>query len=142
MEEKKAAAVQFIKTHPADVARFQFHRFMETWTGYRDPFADIWSTGIPLLRAELLMNYSLTMFTFLGLLLAYRRIRSLSLPLLNAIVFFPIVYYVCHTGARYRHPIDPLLAILSAYAIVFCATVIREWTLSAFARTAHHFPKH
>jgi 4-amino-4-deoxy-L-arabinose transferase-like glycosyltransferase len=135
MEEKRAAAVQFIKTHPADTARFQFHRFMETWTGYRDPFADIWATKIPLLRAELLMNYTLTMFTFLGLLFAYRRIGALSLPLLNAVVFFPIVYYVCHTGARYRHPIDPLLAILSGYAVVSCAAVLYEWKCSAFAKT-------
>jgi 4-amino-4-deoxy-L-arabinose transferase-like glycosyltransferase len=134
MEERKAAAVQFIKTHPSDVARFQFHRFMETWTGYRDSFADIWSTGIPLLRAELLMNYSLTMFAFLGSLFAYRRSHSLPLPLLNTIFFFPIVYYVCHTGPRYRHPIDPLLAILSAYAIVSCAALMREWAPSALAR--------
>ena len=127
MEQKKTAAIQFIRTHPAEAARFQFHRFMETWTGYRDPFADIWSTGIPLLRAELLMNYSLTSFTFLGLLLAYRRIRALSLPLLNAIVFFPAVYYLCHTGERYRHPIDPVLAILSGYAIVSCVVVMLGW---------------
>ena len=128
MEQKKAAAIQFIKAHPTDAVRFQFHRFMETWTGYRDPFADIWSTGIPLLRAQLLMNYSLTSFTFLGLLLAYRRIRALSLPLLNTIVFFPVVYYLCHTGERYRHPIDPVLAILSGYAVVSCAAVMLEWT--------------
>jgi 4-amino-4-deoxy-L-arabinose transferase-like glycosyltransferase len=131
MEEKKAAALQFIRTHPADVARFQFHRFLETWTGHSDSFADIWATRSPQLRADLLMNYSLCLLTFFGMLLAHRRMALLSLPLLNALVFFPMVYYVCHTTARYRHPIDPLLAILSAYAIVSCVRAVAKWTESA-----------
>lgn len=126
MQEKKAAAIEFMRSHPADVMRFQFHRFMETWTGHGDSFADIWAMRIPLLRADLLMNYTLTIFTFLGLFLAHRKMPLQSLPLLNVIVFFPIVYYVCHTTARYRHPIDPLLAILSAYAVVCCTQTIAE----------------
>jgi 4-amino-4-deoxy-L-arabinose transferase-like glycosyltransferase len=130
-EQKKVAAIDFIRTHPSDAARFQFHRFMETWTGHSDSFADIWAMHSPVLRADLLMNYGLAIATFTGLLLAYRRTRILSLPLLNVIVFFPIVYYVCHTTPRYRHPIDPILAVLSAYAVVSCARAIIEWMQSA-----------
>ena len=130
MHEKEQAAVQFIKTHPADVLRFQFHRFMETWTGNSDSFADIWSTHKPLLRAQLLLNYTLTIFAFLGLLFAHRKGPRLSLPLLNVVVVFPIVYYLCHTTARYRHPIDPVLAILSAYAVAHCARAIPRWAKS------------
>jgi len=134
MEDKRNAAVQFIRTHPADVARFQFHRFLETWTGHSDSFVDIWRTRNPQLRAELLMNYALCLFTFLGLLLAHRKMPLLSLPVLNAMLFFPIVYYVCHTSPRYRHPIDPLLAILAAYAAVSCGRFISEWPRSAAAK--------
>lgn len=135
--EKRAAAVAFIKSHPTDVARFQFHRFLETWTGHSDSFADIWAMRRLSLRADLLMNYSLTILTFAGLLLAYRRMRLLSLPLLNVIVFFPIVYYVCHTTARYRHPMDPVLATLSAYAIVWLVQFCCKWeSRAADAKTA------
>jgi len=135
-EEKKAAAVQFIKTHPADVARFQFHRFMETWTGNSDSFADIWAMRIFTLRCELLMNYGLALFTLIGMLIAHRKMRLLSLPLLNVIVFFPLVYYLCHTTPRYRHPMDPVLALLSAYALVCGAREIIAWTKDASHKKA------
>jgi len=126
MEGKEAAAVHFMRTHPAEVARFQFHRFLETWTSYSDSFADIWATRKLSLRADLLMNYGLTLLTLLGLLVARRKTPVAALPLLNVIVFFPIVYYICHTTPRYRHPIDPVLSMLSAYAVVCTLRAIRE----------------
>jgi len=135
-EGKKAAAIQFIKTHPADVARFQFHRFMETWTGHSDSFADIWAMRSFTLRCELLMNYGLALFTFVGMLIAYRKMRLLSLPLLNVIVFFPGVYYLCHTTPRYRHPMDPVLALLSAYALACATREIIEWTKNGLHKKA------
>jgi hypothetical protein len=38
--------------------------------------------------------------------------------LLNVIVVFPAIYYVTHTTPRYRHPIDPIIVLLAAYALV------------------------
>jgi hypothetical protein len=116
-----------MKKHPTDVARFQFHRFIETWTGHSDSFADLWATHNVMLRCDLLVNYGFTLFSLVGLLFAYRQMRLLSLPLLNVMVFFPVVYYLCHTAARYRHPMDPVLALLSAYALVCCTSKIIEW---------------
>src|SRR5215470_9180142 len=115
MQEKKEAALQFMKTHPVDVARFQFHRFLQTWTGKSDSFWDIWSTGRVDLRAELLANYALTLLMLAGLLLAYRRSPLPTAPMLAALVIFPIPYYICHTDPRYRHPIDPVIVIMAAY---------------------------
>jgi hypothetical protein len=31
-------------------------------------------------------------------------------------VLFPILYYVTHTSLRYRHPIDPVVLLLTAIA--------------------------
>ena len=135
-EEKKAAAIQFIKTHPADVARFQSHRVLETWTGNSDSFADIWATRSFTLRCELLMNYGLALFSLIGMLVAHRKTRLLSLPLLNVIVLFPVVYYLCHTAPRYRHPMDPVLALLSAYALVCGARKIIEWIKNGLHKKA------
>jgi len=133
---KKAPAVRFIRTHPVDVARFQFHRFMETWTGNSDSFADTWAMRIFTLRCELLMHYGLALLTLVGMLIAHRKMPLPSLPLLNVIVFFPVVYYVCHTTSRYRHPMDPVFALLSAYALVRVAREIIEWTKDASRKKA------
>jgi hypothetical protein len=64
-----------------------------------------------------------------GLLLAHRNFQLLSLPLLNVVVFFPAVYYICHTNARYRHPIDTVVVVLSAYSIVWLVRAIRGRTV-------------
>lgn len=118
MQEKKKAAIQYITTHPVDTLRFQYHRFMETWTGFGDPFLDIWPGAKPSLRAELLSNYALTVLMLFGLLCARRNAALESLPLLNVIALFPAVYYITHTTPRYRHPMDPFIVLLAAYAVV------------------------
>jgi 4-amino-4-deoxy-L-arabinose transferase-like glycosyltransferase len=133
MQEKKAAAVQFIKTHPADTLRFQYHRFMETWTGNVDALADVWRGAKFWLRAKLLLNYVQTILMLLGLLFARRNNPLLSIPLLTTIVLFPVVYYVCHTTIRYRHPIDPVVVVLAAYSVVCLARALRGWIVSAQA---------
>jgi hypothetical protein len=124
MREKKLAAIEFIKTHPADTLRFQYHRFMETWTGFGEPFLDIWRGANAKLRSELVLNYALTVLMLFGLLGARRSLSLDSLPLLNAIALFPVVYYVTHTTPRYRHPIDPMIVLLAAYAAVSGASYI------------------
>jgi hypothetical protein len=40
-----------------------------------------------------------------------------SALLLYCLALFPLVYYITHSNAHYRHAIDPVLTILSAYAL-------------------------
>jgi 4-amino-4-deoxy-L-arabinose transferase-like glycosyltransferase len=124
VQEKQRQALQFIQGHPADTLRHVYHRFMETWTGFSDSFADIWATRLLSLRATLVLNYSLTILAFVGLLLAYRTLGTRALPLLNLMAVFPVVYYVCHTDPRYRQPIEPVIAMLAAYALLRTANII------------------
>jgi len=126
MREKQHEAWAFIKSHPADVSRFVFHRFFETWTGNRDSFADLWSSKLFLVRANLLINYSLPLLAGFGLLFARRKSSQLAFPLLNAIVMFPMVYYICHTTPRYRHPLDPVICVLSGCAVVGIVSFVRD----------------
>lgn len=125
MQEKQRLAWEFMRSHPADVSRFVYHRFMETWTGNKDSFADIWQAKSVLIRGNLIVNYSLPLLMFAGLLLARRRSPPLAVPLLNVIALFPAVYYLCHTTPRYRHPIDPLACALAASAVVFAVRAVR-----------------
>jgi 4-amino-4-deoxy-L-arabinose transferase-like glycosyltransferase len=124
MQEKQRTAFAFMKSHPGDVLRFEYHRVLETWTGNKDAFLDIFRIPNWQVRGNLLINYSLALLTFIGLFAARRKLDELSWPLLNTIFVFPIVYYVCHSSPRYRHPIDPVMAILSAYAVTYCAQLV------------------
>ena len=141
MQQKKATAIEFIKSHPGDTLRFQYHRFMETWTGFGEPFLDIWNSGKPLLRAELLANYGLVLLMLVGMLLVRRRQFLESIPLINTIALFPAVYYITHANARYRHPIDPVIALLAAYAVVSMIRTAQGFLVSkrteARAETLH-----
>jgi 4-amino-4-deoxy-L-arabinose transferase-like glycosyltransferase len=126
VQEKQRQALQFIKAHPSDTLRHIYHRFMETWTGFSDSFADIWASKLLFLRATLVWNYSLTILAFTGLLLAYRTLRANALPLLNLMAVFPVVYYLCHMDPRYRQPIEPVIAMLAAFAVVRGLSVLRS----------------
>ena len=117
MQEKQRLALDFMRSHPSETLVFQLHRVMETWTGNQDTFRDIFLVPNFYVRANLIFNYSLLLLAFGGLLLACRGIKTLAVPLLNAILIFPLVYYICHTSPRYRHPIDPVMAILCAYSL-------------------------
>jgi 4-amino-4-deoxy-L-arabinose transferase-like glycosyltransferase len=117
MAEKQHLALQFIKTHPADFARFVYHRFMNNWTGLWDPIADIlphvsWDVG-----ALLVGNSLFSVLAFAGILLASRARSEGTFPLACTLLVFPIIYYVTHTSLRYRHPIDPMMDLLAVYAV-------------------------
>jgi len=126
MQAKQREAWAYIQSHPSDVSRFIFHRFLETWTGNKDSFADLWNSKLFLVRANLLVNYSLPLLTCVGLLFARRKSPQLAIPLLNAIALFPLVYYICHTTPRYRHPLDSVICVLSGCAVVSIAALVRE----------------
>jgi len=131
MQEKQRLAWEFIRSHPSDVSRFVYHRFMETWTGNKDSFADIWQAKSLLVRGNLIVNYALPLLMLFGLLVARRRSPELAVPLLNVIALFPVVYYLCHTTPRYRHPIDPLVCVLASWAVVFSVAALRARFWSA-----------
>ena len=40
------------------------------------------------------------------------------MPCAIVLVIFPLVYYVTHTGSTYRHPAEPVIIVLAAYASV------------------------
>jgi hypothetical protein len=59
-----------------------------------------------------------------GLAIACRRCKS-AVVYAIPVAIYPLPYYVTHADARYRHVIDPLLAILAAYAIASLAAALR-----------------
>jgi hypothetical protein len=107
MESKRDIALQFIGQHPAEFLRQSAWRCLWYWTE-PDPIA--WSI--------------LSSVAWAGLVLALRRRALAAIPYAVVLFFFPIVYYLTHSFPTYRHPSEPVMFLLGAYAIVSLAEAI------------------
>jgi hypothetical protein len=67
-------------------------------------------------RIVILCNAILTIGTTIGALLLARSKNPFAFPLVVFPALFPVIYYVTHPSLRYRHPIDPILIFLTAFA--------------------------
>jgi hypothetical protein len=43
--------------------------------------------------------------------------NAYAFPVVAIPVVFPLLYYVTHTSLRYRHPIDPIVLLLTAIGV-------------------------
>ncbi len=107
----------FIRQYPGEFAWLTVKRFLYTWTGF-------WSTdpgyrkNEPLQIPNTFFCTVMTVLALLGLRWRWRWRRPWVAPYVIALVFFPLIYYITHPGIEYRHPIDPLMVILAAAAVV------------------------
>lgn len=78
------------------------------------------------------LNFQFTSIAgLLGLLLALKRQVPGAVLFLWAFFMLPLVYYFVTVHARFRHPLEPLIAILSVYLFQSAENSWRVW----FART-------
>ena len=80
MEEKQREAWAFIRSHPADIARFALHRFSNHWLGIWDSPADLWPTAPWYLKLTIIFSCVFALLSWLGTLLVYRARNALSPP--------------------------------------------------------------
>jgi 4-amino-4-deoxy-L-arabinose transferase-like glycosyltransferase len=110
-------ATAFIRQYPGAFVSLCVRRFIYTWTGF-------WSTNPVFMKDEpfqfpnTFFCTSVTILALLGLRRMWRYRREWAGPYVIALVFFPLIYYITHPGIEYRHPIDPLIVILEAGAVV------------------------
>jgi len=116
---RKAArsALNFIKTHPGRFLQLSYERFVDTWTNEYDVTMDPWPRLFHVERGYVVFCCGFSLLALAGLLLAAYKYRSDAVPLALTVLIFPATYYVTHTAARYRHPIDPVMCILSVFAM-------------------------
>jgi 4-amino-4-deoxy-L-arabinose transferase-like glycosyltransferase len=129
MQEKEAQAFAFIRTHPADAANFTLHRFADTWLQVSDSPADLWRTAPLFLRTFIVANCLFSLLSLLGALFAYRSQSESALPLATVLLVFPFVFYFTHTALRYRFLMEPIMEILTVFAIAY-----------PLSRLAQHWP--
>ena len=101
---RQQMALGFIRQHPAEFLRLTWVRIIYFWTA-SETFAPIWRACVSLLA-------------FAGLLLMRRNSIAGFAPFASALLLFPLPYYVTHSESFYRHPIEPVVGLLVAYACV------------------------
>jgi len=122
---KLRQAIAYIRKSPRAFFHNTGARIADTWLATFDSGVEPWIYYAGLSRADIWFTGAFSLFSFAGMILALRFGWKESLPLAICLVLFPIPYYVTHTALRYRHPIDPFLAILTVYAV---ARVLRAFS--------------
>jgi Dolichyl-phosphate-mannose-protein mannosyltransferase len=117
LDEKWRLASGFIKAKPALFATLTGRRIVSTWCGTEHPVDDFMRTDSLLVRVIFLVNFLLTIGSVAAVLGLLLKKHPLAIPLLVFPLLFPVVYYLTHTSLRYRHPVDPFLALLTVYSV-------------------------
>lgn len=99
MDEKFDVASEFILSHPASFAGRVLRRIVEFWYV---PYPFSW--------------IAVSICGWLGALWALRK-NGHQWVWITMLAVYPLIYYVTHNFATYRHPIEPLVILMSAYLI-------------------------
>jgi hypothetical protein len=116
MQEKWQLALSFLTSHPDLELRLAGRKFAAFWTGMDSPLKTFRETDSILIRGILLCSLFTAVGAFVGVLVLWRRRSAITFPLAVFSLIFPCLYYITHADLRYRHPIDPVLCLLTAIA--------------------------
>lgn len=116
MQEKWRLATSFIESHPGLELRLAGRKFVAFWMGTESPQRSFRATHSNLIRGILLCGFLTAAGALLGIIVLLRRRAVFTVPLAVFPVIFPCLYYVTHADLRYRHPIDPVICLLTAVA--------------------------
>jgi hypothetical protein len=133
LSEKWNLAKSFIHQKPALFLRLTGKRITATWAGTEHPLSEFLRTDSLLARTVILSNLFLTVGTLAGILFLARARNPFAYPVAIFPLLYPFIYYVTHPSLRYRHPIDPLLVLLTVFALAACFSKIHR---AGPARTA------
>ena len=114
--ERKRQALEFIKEDPGRFLRLSLKRFVYYWAG-APRSSQIW--WLAQVKNSLFLASSVLAFWALGRALR-KRIPGAWL-FFWLILIYPAVYYVVFPYPRYRHPIEPEIAILGVFLITEAA---------------------
>ncbi len=109
-------SLDFIRRYPGYFAWLTVKRIIYTWTGF-------WSTNPVYMKNEpfqfpnTFFCTAMSVLAFVGLHRMWRGRSPFTAVFVIALLVFPLIYYVTHPGIDYRHPVDPLIAILMAAAV-------------------------
>lgn len=118
MQEKKRDAIRYMLTHPRIEAQLIASRFIAIWSGGTpNPGMDFRRDKSFQFRGVLLFNLAVAFGTLLGIAVLILRRNACTFPVAVFPIVFPWAYYLTLALPRYRHPIDPVLMLLTAIAV-------------------------
>ncbi len=117
MDEEKRKAFAFIAAHPRVELTLFIKRFVAFWIGTPQPIQAFLENDSLLLRAILIGNFLTAIGAAFGITILFIRRSRYAFPIATFPIILPIIYYVTHTSLRYRHPLDPVLIMLTAMAL-------------------------
>jgi 4-amino-4-deoxy-L-arabinose transferase-like glycosyltransferase len=118
MRRKGALAHTYLRTHPGMFLTRSTERAIRFWAGagsHENNFVIEWHAIVT------------SLLGWAGAALLYRQDRRLAWLFLLPLLLFPLPYYVTHPDFRFRLVLDPLLTILSAYAVVRSHTLLKTY---------------
>ena len=116
MHEEMRKAMNFIVEHPRkDVILFG-DRFAAFWGGVAYPLDTLLSADSALVQVLIVCALVSGAAALMGIVALFLLRNPYAFPLAVFPVIFPFLYYVTHTSLRYRHPIDPVVLLLTAIA--------------------------
>ncbi|MGA3027114.1 MAG: glycosyltransferase family 39 protein [Bryobacteraceae bacterium] len=127
MQDKRREAVRFMMEHPGDELRACWFRFVVIWTGgSAHPLAEF--------GGVLLFNVLASIGALAGIVVLFRARSACAFPLAVFPLVFPCAYYLTLASARYRHPMDPALLLLTAVAVGSVIAKARAGSLASRQR--------
>ncbi len=117
MAFKQKEALAYIEHHPQEYLWLTVRRFVYTWTGYWS-FQSTYEAQNPYDSYDILLVTPMTLLMLFGLIEAFQRRREGAGLLASILVLYPAVYYISHASMRYRHVVDPLIVMLTAFGVV------------------------
>jgi len=125
MQEKWQFAISFMASHSGLELRLAERKFAAFWSGVESPSRTFRETDSNLVRGILLSSLLTAAGAFAGVLVLWRSRSAITFPLAVFPLIFPCLYYVTHADLRYRHPIDPVLCVLTAIAAASAWELVR-----------------
>ena len=117
MQKKWELASDFIRRHKRLEIRLTAWRFSSFWLGSFRPLQDFTNADSQWIRLIFALNFLTAIGGAIGIVILWLRRNPYAFPATAFIVVVPVTYYVTHASLRYRHPIDPIVLILTAIAL-------------------------
>src|SRR6202795_452512 len=128
IDQEMHKATAFIVSHPRVELILFGDRFAAFWTGLPNAVQNFLATDSWLVRVLMLCALLSGIGALAGIAVLLRSQSDFTFPLAAYPVVFPFLYYITHTSLRYRHPIDPVVLLLTAIAAnavwKFCASTL------------------
>jgi hypothetical protein len=154
MAEKWELAISFMRVHPGLEMRLVGRKFVAFWMGTESPLKNFRETDSWMIRGIFLSSFLTAIGALCGVVALWVQRKEITqrrrahkgdaetedinsgaeelarvpvFPLAVFPVIFPCLYYVTHADLRYRHPIDPIVLLLTVLAVA------GAWSMAARA---------